>query len=55
MTRKEFLSAAAGAPALLSQTRKRNLVFILSDDHRYDAMGVLGHPWLKTPNLDRLA
>lgn len=34
-----------------------NLVFILSDDHRYDLMGF--HPeapeWLETPALDRLA
>jgi len=35
----------------------RNVVFILSDDHRYDFMGF--HPyapeWLETPNLDRMA
>lgn len=30
-------------------------MFILIDDHRYDMMGFLGHPFLKTPNLDRLA
>ena len=56
MTRKTFLKslAAASAPALLSQTKKRNLVFILTDDHRFDIIGGLGHPWLKTPNLDRL-
>jgi N-acetylglucosamine-6-sulfatase len=58
ITRKQFLGSLAGsavAPALLSQTKKRNLVFILTDDHRYDMMGCMGHPWLKTPNLDRLA
>lgn len=34
----------------------RNIVFILSDDHRYDFMGFLGKPaFLKTPNMDRLA
>lgn len=33
----------------------RNVVFILADDHRYDALGFLGHPFLKTPQLDRLA
>ncbi len=32
-----------------------NVVFILTDDQRYDAMGCAGHPWLKTPNMDRLA
>ncbi len=33
----------------------RNIVLILADDHRYDAMGFLGHPFLETPNLDALA
>jgi len=57
MTRKEFLQIAAAACAapLIGQTRKRNLVFILSDDHRFDLMGCQGHPWLKTPSMDRMA
>jgi len=34
----------------------KNIVFILSDDHRYDFMGFTGKlPWLQTPSLDRLA
>ena len=33
----------------------RNIIFILADDHRYDAMGFAGHPFLETPNLDRMA
>ncbi|MTI21711.1 DUF4976 domain-containing protein [Fulvivirga sp. RKSG066] len=33
-----------------------NVVFILSDDHRYDFMGFTGKvPFLKTPNMDRMA
>jgi N-acetylglucosamine-6-sulfatase len=32
-----------------------NLVFILSDDHRWDYMGNMGHPFVETPQLDRLA
>jgi arylsulfatase A-like enzyme len=32
-----------------------NIVFILTDDMRPDAMGLLGHPVVKTPNLDSLA
>ena len=33
-----------------------NIVFILADDHRYDAMGFTGaFPGLHTPNLDRMA
>jgi N-acetylglucosamine-6-sulfatase len=33
----------------------RNVVFMLSDDHRFDAMGFMGHPIVETPSLDRLA
>jgi N-acetylglucosamine-6-sulfatase len=37
-------------------TKARNIIFILSDDHRYDFMGFTGKvPGLKTPNLDRVA
>lgn len=33
-----------------------NVIFILTDDHRYDFMGFTGRlPWLKTPALDLLA
>ncbi len=32
-----------------------NVVFILSDDHRYDVMSFLGHPWAETPAMDALA
>ncbi|QZT37899.1 sulfatase [Halosquirtibacter xylanolyticus] len=38
------------------KTQARNVIFILTDDHRYDYMGFTGKvPWLKTPNMDRLA
>jgi hypothetical protein len=33
----------------------RGLVLIVADDHRYDALGFLGHPFVETPHLDRLA
>jgi arylsulfatase A-like enzyme len=32
-----------------------NIVFILIDDLRWDALGVTGHPFVKTPNIDRIA
>ncbi len=32
-----------------------NVVFILSDDHRYDVMSFLGHPWIETPAMDAMA
>lgn len=34
--------------------RRPNIIFILNDDQRYDAMGFLD-PALKTPNMDRIA
>lgn len=50
----EFQSSAAIRP---------NFLFIVSDDHRYDALSVVQQeqgergrfPWFKTPNLDRIA
>ena len=35
--------------------RPRNVVFILSDDHRYDAMSFMGHSLAKTPHMDAMA
>jgi len=56
MQRRDFLKTAAAAPALLSaQQRRPNILFLLGDDHRWDAMGCMSNPWLKTPNLDALA
>lgn len=46
------LQRAASAPA----TRPRNILFILSDDHRYDALGFMKvQKFLETPHLDSLA
>jgi len=42
-----LMKAGAGA--------KPNIIFILTDDHRWDAFGFMDKPWLKTPNMDRLA
>jgi N-acetylglucosamine-6-sulfatase len=32
-----------------------NIIFVLTDEHRWDFMGCTGHPFLETPNMDRLA
>jgi len=32
-----------------------NMIFVLTDDHRWDALSAMGHPFLQTPHLDRLA
>jgi len=36
-------------------SKPRNVVFILSDDHRYDAMSFMGHAFAKTPHMDAMA
>jgi N-acetylglucosamine-6-sulfatase len=40
---------------LSAHAAPRNIVFILTDDQRFDAMSCMGHPFLKTPHLDRMA
>jgi arylsulfatase A-like enzyme len=50
------LSLVAIHPAAAQDKSKRpNILFILSDDQRFDAMSCAGHPIVKTPNMDRLA
>lgn len=60
MNRRQAVAQMAGASAMIAaaqaQGKRRNVIFILSDDHRYDAMGFLkGQPFLETPNMDRIA
>jgi N-acetylglucosamine-6-sulfatase len=43
------------APAFAADAPRPNVVVILTDDQRHDAMSCAGHPFLKTPNIDRLA
>jgi N-acetylglucosamine-6-sulfatase len=39
----------------LPGVKPRNVVFVLTDDHRYDAMGFMGHPLAVTPRMDAMA
>ena len=32
-----------------------NIIYIMSDDHSYQAIGAYGHGLIETPNIDRLA
>ena len=55
MNRRTAILGTMGALAAQS-AKPRNILFILSDDHRYDAMGFLkGQKFLETPHLDSLA
>jgi arylsulfatase A-like enzyme len=41
--------------ALAKNQKKPNLLFIMTDQQRFDALSIAGNTVLKTPNLDRLA
>ncbi len=45
----------AGLVAPACADRPPNLVFLLADDMRYDALGANGNPIVQTPHLDELA
>lgn len=48
--------AGVGTANLAAVARQPiNLLFIITDQQRFDALGCAGNPVLKTPNLDRLA
>ncbi len=52
--RSQAPSAPQALPAIAGST-PRNIVFILADDHRYDAMGFMHRSFVQTPNMDALA
>ena len=53
------LVAGAGAGRAMARQKvdapKPNILFIMSDDHRWDGLHAAGNPHVITPNLDRLA
>ena len=53
-------AAATGLDAALprfasAQSSRPNFVVVVIDDLRWDELGFSGHPYLETPNIDRLA
>ena len=66
INRREFLNMIAGSamaaaiPSTLTwakseETKRPNIIFLLTDDHRADAMGCAGNPIIRTPNMDKMA
>jgi len=71
LNRREFLSLAAGGSVAAAMSlagcdgklaalqaapkRQPNIIMLVTDDHRADAMGCAGNPIIKTPNMDDLA
>ena len=54
-------AAAGGMAGNVTQTlataaaERPNIIFILGDNHNVNDMGFVGHPFIKTPGMDRLA
>ena len=58
--RRTFLGAGAAAigascRAPARRDKRPNVLFVLTDDQRWDCMSCAGHPFLKTPHIDRIA
>lgn len=46
---------SATLPAAWAMPEKPNIIFILCDDLGYGDLGVTGHPYIKSPHIDRIA
>ncbi|TCS89222.1 arylsulfatase A-like enzyme [Anseongella ginsenosidimutans] len=44
-----------GPPPESPGPERPNIIFLLTDDHRWDGLGAMGNSIIQTPNLDRLA
>ncbi len=57
MNRRTFLAASAAAAYAQTPAGRRppNILFLFTDDQRWDALGCMGNPLVQTPNIDRLA
>ncbi len=55
--RRLFLASMLGIAAVsgFAQTEKPNIIFILTDDQRWDAIGYSGNDIIQTPEMDDLA
>ncbi|MGH7945295.1 MAG: sulfatase-like hydrolase/transferase, partial [Opitutaceae bacterium] len=49
------MALPAGSWSSAAPAARPNILFIMTDQHRWDAIGANGNPQIRTPNLDRLA
>ena len=50
-----FVFAVFVFPATAADSKKPNVVLIISDDHAWPDYSFAGHPHTRTPNIDRLS
>jgi len=59
LTRRQFTRQAASAGLLLGSAQasgaRPNVVVLLTDDQRWDSLGCMGNPIIRTPHIDRLS
>lgn len=68
LIRRAFMKAAGLATASIAlgrqamaaseeimETKRPNILWICTDQQRFDTIGALGNPYIRTPNLDKLA
>lgn len=60
LSRRQFLATAAGAAAAACASQEPdpgppNILFVLTDDQRWDTLGAAGNAFARTPHMDRLA
>lgn len=48
------MGGVAAAPRAGAQTRRPNILFLITDQHRADCVGAYGNSAIRTPNLDRI-
>lgn len=57
ISRRSLLGSAGvlAAPAVRASEARPNIVFVIADDLRCDGLSATGHPFARTPQLDRIA
>lgn len=50
-----FVNVALNFACIAQNAKRPNIVFIMSDDHAYQAISAYDHTLIETPNIDRIA
>lgn len=50
-----LLAIATALPALAQEEKKPNIIYLMTDDQRWDTFGCYGRPDFKTKNIDQLS